>query len=76
MEKFTSAFRSNQGRKIVLNIQLNLPTRFFLRQFEMSTVLTHRRIQSFPVDIEDDFRFEFATKGLVIQRFEYLMKYN
>ena len=63
MEKFTAAFHNNQGRKIVLNIELNLPTRFFLRQFDLSTSLTHRKVQCYPNDIEDDFRFEFVSKG-------------
>uniref|UniRef100_A0AC34F1A6 BTB domain-containing protein n=1 Tax=Panagrolaimus sp. ES5 TaxID=591445 RepID=A0AC34F1A6_9BILA len=63
IEKLVAAFKKNEGKKIVVYIEMILPSRYFLRHFEETSVFAHRRLHGYPSDIEEDFRFDFSRNG-------------
>ena len=64
IEKLYYAFKGeNKARKVVINVEICLPSRFFLRNFEESTMFVHPKIDTYPENMEEDFRFNFLTQG-------------
>uniref|UniRef100_A0A914R2H7 MATH domain-containing protein n=1 Tax=Panagrolaimus davidi TaxID=227884 RepID=A0A914R2H7_9BILA len=63
MEMLTNAFIKNEGKMIVVFIEMILPTRFFFRRFEDLSIFAHHKLPEYPAHIEDDFRFDFINNG-------------
>uniref|UniRef100_A0AC35F0S1 BTB domain-containing protein n=1 Tax=Panagrolaimus sp. PS1159 TaxID=55785 RepID=A0AC35F0S1_9BILA len=63
IEKLTNAFKKHEGKRIAIYIEMVLPSKFFLRHFEESSVFSKKKLPKYPADIEDDFRFDFIENG-------------